>query len=257
MKRKRLGFLLLAVVSHVLLFACDYDPLLEAPASDSAVVGFTSVDLDANKAVVRAVEAPLGNLVADALAAAARSSGVPADLALMNGGGIRFNTESHPTGVFAAGVLTRGDVGEMLPFGNTIVVAEVTGQQLLLILERSVAALPAAAGAFLQVSRDLVVDIDTAGAPQIVDTTTDPPAIVFAGERIRAVSYRGAAIAPGETLLVATNDFLADGGDGYVAFREIPAADKQRLNIDLKVALEAYLQESSPVSPAVEGRLLQ
>ena len=88
-------------------------------------IGRIEAPLDSRIAAVRAREASFGNLVADALRAA-----TGADIAVMNGGGIRGNR------FYAAGtVLTRRDILTELPFGNTLVLVAITGVQVRALLE--------------------------------------------------------------------------------------------------------------------------
>ena len=77
-----------------LLVSCD-DNLFEKPEADDTFVGITLVDLDANKVVVRGEEALLGNVVTDAMLYYAIQNNIDVDVALANGGGIRFFSDSH------------------------------------------------------------------------------------------------------------------------------------------------------------------
>src|SRR5205085_10176627 len=98
--------------------------------------------LDSRDATVRGREAPIGNLIADAMRERTR-----ADLAIMNGGGIRGGK------VYEAGTaITRRDVQAQLPFGNHLVTLNIKGSELRLAIENGLSRLPAAAGRFPQVS---------------------------------------------------------------------------------------------------------
>ncbi|WP_176724192.1 bifunctional metallophosphatase/5'-nucleotidase [Desulfoplanes formicivorans] len=80
-------------------------------------------------------------LVADSLLWKANAHGLRADLALQNAGGVR--TSLHEGG------LTVGHVYTLLPFGNTLVVLELSGREVHLAIEQGVdAALHGNAGAF-------------------------------------------------------------------------------------------------------------
>ena len=79
------------------------------------VVGYTAVDLDGARETNRRQETNLGNLSADAVLWA-----TGADLAVINGGGIR---ETIP-----AGEITRGQIISVFPFGNYAVTKQITGQ---------------------------------------------------------------------------------------------------------------------------------
>jgi 5'-nucleotidase / UDP-sugar diphosphatase len=144
--------------------------------------------LEARDVALRAAEQPIGRFIAEAMRAK-----LGADAALLNSGALRANR------VFAAGVLRRRDVRALLPFGNTVVLLEVDGAALRQALERSVLALPAPAGRFLQ----------TAGLAYAVDPSRPP------GSRIDAVTVGGQALEPDRRYRVAVPEYLARGGDGY------------------------------------------
>ena len=97
---------------------------------------------DSLNATVRSGEAAIGNLFADAILKA-----TGADVAIVNGGGLRGNRQ-YPVGA----EVSRRDVLKELPFSNKTVVLEVTGAQLRAALEHGLAKLGEASGRFPQVS---------------------------------------------------------------------------------------------------------
>ena len=130
-------------------------------------------------------ESPLGNLFADAL-----KSAVPgADVGLQNGGGIRADLDEGP--------LTYGDVYEVFPFDNRLVVVRTTGGTLRAMVTRNL-------------SRTRGAVLSLAGVRVVGACGKD-------GATVRLVRDDGRAIADDEKIVVATNDFLASGGDGFVA----------------------------------------
>lgn len=152
----------------------------------SEVLGNTPVDLNGARSDVRTRETNLGDLITDAIRA---ESG--AQIALLNGGSIR---DSIP-----AGDITKGDVLTVLPFGNYIVTKKVNGSNLRAALEKAVKALPEENGAFFQVS-GLTFSAD-ASAP--------------VGGRVKDVFIDGKPLDISKEYMVATNDFLAAGGDEF------------------------------------------
>jgi 2',3'-cyclic-nucleotide 2'-phosphodiesterase (5'-nucleotidase family) len=116
------------------------------------------------------------------------------DIALMNGGGIRASLD--------AGDITCAEVNSVLPFENYLFAANVSGQAIWDALEISVASYPAESGGFLQVS-GLIFTFDP-----------NRPA----GDRIVSVLIGGERLQPDRTYTVATNDYLAAGGNGYTMF---------------------------------------
>ena len=105
----------------------------------SEVVASTDIQLDGARENVRNKETNLGNLSADAIKNETKSN-----IAFVNGGNIRTTIE--------AGEITKGKLAEVFPFGNTIKVIKLTGEDVKKALEVSVGAYPEAQGGFLQVS---------------------------------------------------------------------------------------------------------
>ncbi|MGM9986933.1 MAG: bifunctional metallophosphatase/5'-nucleotidase, partial [Bacillaceae bacterium] len=91
----------------------------------SAKVGETSVKLEGAREFVRTQETNLGNLLTDAMI-----DETGADIAITNGGGIRASIE--------AGTITKGNVIDVLPFGNYVVTKKLTGEQIKAVLEHGV-----------------------------------------------------------------------------------------------------------------------
>ncbi len=192
------------------------------------VIGETAVDLDGERGNVRTKETNLGNLVADIMR---ETTG--ADVALTNGGGIRAS--------IPAGPVTLGDVYTVLPFDNTLIGIEISGAQLLAALEYGVSQWPVDWGGFLQVS-----GLSFAFNPN------NPP-----GERVLSVTVGGRPLDPDAVYKVATNDFLASGGDGYdMLVSDSYFFGSERMDGDyLRDVVAAYFETNPTVAPEVEGRI--
>ena len=126
--------------------------------SGCKVVGFLDRDLDicdeSGKRLVRKQQTELGAFCADAFRVF-----TDADVALINGGGIRAGLKK--------GEVTINDILSVMPFGNLACTATMTGQQLLDAMEFSVSALPYESGAFLQVS-GMCYDVDASMPTPVV-----------------------------------------------------------------------------------------
>lgn len=196
-------------------------------------VGETRVLLDGDRGRVRTRETNLGNLIADAMLWKAAAAG--AQIAIQNGGGIRAS--------IPAGPITLGQVLEVLPFGNYLVVLALTGEQILAALENGVSQVENVAGRFPQV----------AGLRFTWDPTKPAGSRIVSAEVLTPDGYR--PIRRASTYKVVTNNFLAGGGDGYTVLAE--AKEKIVLGfVDAEVLAE-YLRARSPVSPEVEGRITE
>jgi 5'-nucleotidase len=198
------------------------------------VIGETEVMLDAERIAIRTGETNLGNLIADALLAKTRRDG--SQVAIVNSGGIRA---SIPEGeITVAGVL------EVLPFGNTVARADLTGAQLKEALEHGVSEVEQGSGRFPQV----------AGLRFVWNLSAQP------GSRIVEVqvadgSDRFEPLDPDAIYRVVTNSFLLNGGDDYSIFQE----GKNRLDTGDLMAdvVMDYLKASSPINRRVEERIEQ
>ncbi len=186
-------------------------------------IGTTTVALNGERGKVRTGETNLGNLIT-----AAMLDATGADVAFTNGGGIRASID--------AGEITKGEVITVLPFGNYVVVKDVTGQDLLDALELGVSKFPAENGPF----------------PHVAGMTFTIDASKAAGSRISNVMVNGAALDVNATYELATNDFMAAGGDGYTMFADNKVKGEYAA---LDEILIAYIQKIGAVNMATDGRV--
>lgn len=184
----------------------------------------TTIEAPLTRAASPSGETTLGSLIADAQRAFAK-----ADIALMNNGGVRQDIDD-------SGELTWGTLFGVQPFGNIVTRLELTGAEVLEVLEQQ---FPAEGNPrTLQVS-GMTVHMDL----------TKP-----IGQRIvKVVMADGSPIDPKKTYRVAANSFIADGGDGFTALRK--GRKKQELGEDLE-ALVRYLERGGTVPTKHEGRLV-
>lgn len=204
-------------------YAAEVDAALQAP------IATLDSPLDSRESLVRSREAAIGNLYADALRAY-----FDADVALLNGGGLRGRR------AYAAGtVLTRSDVLRELPFGNTVMLLDVSGADLRAALEHGLSAVPAPAGRFPQIA-GMRVEYDPA-AP--------------GGQRLRQVMVGTGALEPARRYRLATTDFLADGGDGYAMLREGRVLVDRSAAPLLANVVSAALAAAGRVQAIEDGRL--
>jgi 5'-nucleotidase len=190
--------------------------------------GATSVPLDGVTQRVRTAETNLGNLVADAMRAE-----TGAQMALLNGGGIRGDR------VFAAGPITRRMLLEIHPFGNVACEVSISGRTLLAALNHGVARLPAVAGQFPQVS-GLTMQVDPQAAP---------------GSRVSDVRIGGQPLDPAATYTVAIPDYVLNGGDDYTMFAGERVLISPEDGSTIAAALEKYISNLKDIAPRIEGRI--
>uniref|UniRef100_A0A1Q3FBL0 Apyrase n=1 Tax=Culex tarsalis TaxID=7177 RepID=A0A1Q3FBL0_CULTA len=210
------------------------------------VIGQTRVLLDASRC--RFEECNIGNMISDAMVMTYAMSReqtnefwTDAAIAFIQGGGIRASIE-----VGEGGNITKKDLKTVLPFGNAMILAEVTGETIRQMLEHSVSRYDGRTGygEFLQM----------AGVHVVYDLSKPP------GHRVVSVEVRCARCSiPSFSPLydydrykIILNQFLWEGGDGYTVFS---GRNFEVLTWGEYEITEEYLSRFSPVYPAVEWRI--
>lgn len=231
----------------------------ELNAKLSQVVAHTAVKLtvddptavdEAGKPIriIRRAETNLGDLCADAYR---DQSG--AQIALVNGGGIRTNIE--------AGDITLNDILKVHPFGNEMCVVEVTGQQVLDALEYGARDVPNECGGFMQVS-GLTYEIHT----YIPSSCTHDERNMFTGVdgeyRVKNVKVGGEDLDVTKTYTLASHNYMLLGdGDGMTMFKGAKVL-KEGVKLDNQVLIDYIVDTLGGVvgeayaNPYGEGRIV-
>ena len=227
----------------------------------SATIGYSKVDLDARKSVVRTKESNLGNLITDSW----MERFPEADVAITNGGGIRGDR------VYPAGVITYQTLLSIHPFGNTVVMVKLTGKELKQVFEISGSALRvkgdgcddsnrAPTGGFLQVA-GVKVTYDLSKAPFCAEYDgREVKKVINSGERVKELlvynkeTKKYEPVQDDKTYTVLINSWMAGGGDGYYIFMD---KDKTDTNQTIPDVLMYYIKKHSPIAPQVEGRITE
>jgi len=204
------------------------------------VVG--SITADLSNVLGPNLESPIGDVIADAqLAYTATSAG--AQIALMNPGGIRSAiTFNNSPGGEAPGQVTYGECFTVQPFNNLVATQTLTGAQLKAVLEQQFPGTqtpPQSSTRVLQISNGFTFSYNT----------TLPN-----GSKITAMALNGVPIDPAASYRVTTNDFLANGGDGFTALTGgTDRVTAPGFDVD---ALVAYLGgPAAPVPPGPANRI--
>lgn len=156
-------------------------------------------------------------------------------VAVTNGGGIRK--------AINPGDVTKKNINEVLPFGNTVVTIYITGAELLEALEASTYCTPDAIGGFPQVS-GINYTISTAVAYD-ANAETYPASTYYGPKSINRVtinSINGKEFKADDTYAVITNDFCGGGGDTYYAFAAATAKFDTGIPLD-EVVMEYITAE--------------
>ncbi|MET7394689.1 bifunctional metallophosphatase/5'-nucleotidase [Dactylosporangium sp. NPDC005572] len=199
------------------------------------VVG--SVTADITTSTTAAGESSMGDVIADAQLAYTQSAG--AQIALMNPGGIRAAiTYANSPGGEAPGQVTYGECFTVQPFNNLVVTQSFTGAQLKDVLEQQFVGFGGqTVQRILQVSAGLTYTYSASAA---------------AGSKVSDIRLNGTPIDPAASYLVTTNDFLANGGDGFTNLAKgTGRVTAPGFDVD---ALVAHLG-AAPVSPGPQNRI--
>jgi 5'-nucleotidase len=213
---------------------------ISAPIANR-VVGSITADLLSTRdgGANAAGESPLGDVIADAqLEATTPTDFGGAVISFMNPGGIRAPLlYSASVGGELPGQITYGEIFNVQPFGNTLVVKTCTGAQIQAILEQQfVVQTPPR---FLQISNSLHYSWGS---------------LQPAGDKVvnSSVTINGAPVVDGTSYRVQMNSFLADGGDGFSVFRACTNQLGGEVDVD---ALGRYFMAHSPISPPTLNRI--
>ncbi|MEX3010299.1 bifunctional UDP-sugar hydrolase/5'-nucleotidase [Hoeflea sp. TYP-13] len=192
--------------------------------SDDLIVG--------DRAVCRAGECSMGNLVTDAMLDRVKNQGI--QIAFQNGGGLRASIDK--------GEVTMGEVLTVLPFQNTLSTFQIKGQGLIDALENGVSQVEDGAGRFPQV----------AGMKFTWDAAAEP------GQRIVSVMVEGGngyePLDPAKVYGVVTNNYVRNGGDGYKIFKT-DAMNAYDYGPGLEIVVADYLAANGPYKPFVADRI--
>lgn len=218
---------------------------------EKKVIGKTRVLIDGDSKNCRRQECNMGNLICDAMLDyyageyLDKTGWTDAAIAILNSGSIRSSiTRARNDQV------TRKDIISVLPFGNVIVKASVTGKLILSMLEWSVHKINDSTstgnlfGTFLQFS-GLQVTYDTSRPPKSRVVSVQ---VQCANCRIPTYSK----LQENVTYNILLNNFLANGGDG---FHMLEGVETTSLSITMADVLEQYFEKHSPLYPGVEWRI--
>jgi len=173
----------------------------------------------------RSGETALGDLVADSVLWYMRR--FDPDFAFINAGAIRADIPEGP--------INKKIVFDILPFDSTAVVLSLKGKEVASLFSHAAAVQPGE-GAFPQVSR---------GVHVVINRSTG---------KCESLMIHGEPIDPERTYRIATNSYLASGGDGYRVFLE--GLDVFNSSTPQREVLVEYIKHlGGRIRPEVEGRI--
>lgn len=160
----------------------------------------------------------IGPLVAESIIWKLKKEGLPVDIALQNAGGVRKSIHQ--------GEITLGDVYDILPFFNNIVIFKIRGRDLVSELKKSI--------------ENSSKGISTGAFPYV-------SGIKF---EIKDGSALNFSIDPERIYTVATDSYIAQGGNGYDAFYQIK--EKTITPYIVSDVFAQYLKEKAVISKPLE-----
>jgi 2',3'-cyclic-nucleotide 2'-phosphodiesterase (5'-nucleotidase family) len=215
-----------------------YQTRVDAVMQDT--IGETRTDLDGVN--VRKAETNLGNFIADVMKEAAGADG-----AIINGGTIRTSASK--------GILKVSNIYSIVPFDNYIVAIRLKGKQIRDTLEHGVSAIADDAGRFPQISG--------------IRFTFQPSKKT--GSRVGDIFIGNTPLDLEKEYAIATNDFLAAGGDGFSAFGEAVRSSRDYAIVGgamkgekllysnagkwLRDVVIDRIRAAGVIAPTVEGRI--
>lgn len=230
---------------------------MKALAKDSAMAALMQKYVDASPAITNAVvgniaalltrtvnsadESQMGDVVADVYLAG--SSGAAygskaAEIAFVNRGGLRADLTTSFS-------VTFGQLFAVMPFGNNLTTMDLTGQQILRLLEQQWEAPQPAGGRVMPISN---------GFSYTWDASKPEGAAAGAGNRVVAGSMQlnGVAIDLTKTYRVTVNNFMYSGGDNFTQLKA--GTNVQQGGVDIDVAV-AYFRAKGTVPTPLQNRI--
>ncbi len=221
-------------------------PILGTVIGDSTV--FIPRSDSCGRSDGRLCESLIGDVTTDAL-----RNTYNVDFAITNAGGLRADLTCPTTdlpGDFCPAyvpppyLITRGQVLAVLPFGNVVFTVSISGAELKTFLENGVSLMPSAQGRFPQVSGlCFTYDISAPAGSRVISAVRQAADGSCTGAPVDLTAS--------STYMIAENDFMATGGDGYP---NVYARGTTQNIMDQVLA--DYITANTPVSPAIQGRIV-
>ena len=204
--------------AEVNMIVAPYKAQLDAVMNE--VLGTLPAELTKNRP-----ESTMGNWVTDAVMERMKKEGYNVDFAIVNYGGLRVPYLSQ-------GPLTRGELFELAPFENSMMILDVPGEKL-----DSFLLLVAEAGGW-PVSKDVKM--------------------VISNKKVVSASIGGQPVSPTRIYKIATVDYVATGGDNMKVL--IPLMRKETGLIFRDILIDHVKEANAsgkPLTVSLEGRIIQ
>lgn len=174
-------------------------------------------------------------VICDALLWKADLMGMDADIALQNAGGVRIDV--------SRGDITIGTVYTLLPFGNTMAVLDLSGEEIRVVFEEALSTI------FDEGRSDGTF-------PYVAGMRYEAAKVPVDGHRVLSIEVKGAdgtyaPIDPAASYRVVTNSFVAGGGDGFGSLKGRTWTDTGFIDAEILMEYLHFLGTVSPVEQRV------
>lgn len=150
-----------------------------------------------------------------------------ADIAFQNGGGLRTS--------IPAGDITMGNLYEVMPFDNTLVTMDLTGEQVMAVLNHGI-------------NNAKLGTVQFSGLQVLIDSSNP-----WGSQVIEVRLNGGALLDPEATYRIVTNDFMADGGDEFFMLKQ--GRNITDTFIPVREALAEAVRKAGTLRVQFDGRL--
>ncbi len=191
---------------------------LQVAEAMDAVIGHAGEDI-----AIGIPDNPLGNWMADAIYHDMTRRGFAVDFVIVNRGGIRIP-------VIPEGEVTRGRMYELMPFGNMLVIMDMSKKD---------------------VEKLLTHTLDWNGWP-----VSEGLSYRLSENGVEKITLHGAPLHPEKTYKVMVSDYIAMGGDRSIFLTEIPHVGTGILMRDAMISyVELLHKEGGKLTSPLEKRV--
>lgn len=213
---------------HILKLAAEFKTKSDVMLQET--IAATDTALDARTSLVRQGECNICNFVTDTIRIETNS-----DIVIMNAGGFRSDR------IIAAGAITKQDIRNLLPFQNALVQLSISGEQLLLALEHGL--------------NQRITHGRSGAFPHVSGMRLRYTPNASKGQRILAIEINGSLLKRDKIYSLTTNDYLAQGGDGYDMLKNLPVLQPaEALPTETELIIQA-LERAGRINPSIDGRM--
>lgn len=212
----------------ILKLAAEFKTKSDAMLQET--IATTDTALDARTSRLRQAECNICNFVTDTIRTETNS-----DIVIMNAGGFRSDR------IIAAGTITKQDIRNLLPFQNALVQLSISGEQLLRALEHGL--------------NQRITHGRSGAFPHVSGMRLRYTANANKGQRILTIEINGNPLDKDKIYSLTTNDYLAQGGDGYDMLKNLPVLrPAEALPTETELIIQV-IERAGRINPSIDGRM--